>query len=472
MPRFVMLLLSMLCTASLASAVDEAPVAIGSRLELFVDGAIVDELHGGAELRLHHPVPREIVLVTDRPWEGNTCGYATIFRDGDIVRMYYRGSHFDAEKRRKTHPEFTCYAESRDGIHWTRPELGFFEFQGSKANNIVWTGAGTHNFTPFKDSNPECAPEARYKAVARGADDTHKSLLAFQSPDGIRWSLVQEDPVITLGAFDSQNLAFWDSRRGEYREYHRDFRDGKRDIRTGTSKDFVHWTEPVWLEYPGAPPEHLYTNQIQPYYRAPHLYLGFPTRYLPGRGSLTEGLVMASRDGLRFHRWQEAFVRPGLNPEKWQNRSNYVWLGLVETESHLPGAPPEISLYVNEGYYEGGSGAIRRYTIRIDGFVSAHAPMTGGEVVTKPLTFEGSELIVNYSTSAAGSLRVEMQDADGSPLPGFGLDASQELFGDSLERRIRWKGDPGLEDHAGKPVRLRFVLRDADVYSFRFRDGP
>ena len=89
---------------------------------------------------------------------------------------------------------------------------------------------------------------------------------------------MSDEPVITKGAFDSQNLAFWDTVRGEYREYHRDFREG-RDIRTGTSPDFLNWSEPEWLDYSPSRVSELYTNQIIPYYRAPHIFLGFPTRY-------------------------------------------------------------------------------------------------------------------------------------------------------------------------------------------------
>jgi hypothetical protein len=330
-------------------------------------------------------------------------------------------------------------------------------------------GAGTHNFTPFKDPNPRCSSRARYKALARGLGEQRKLLFAFESADGIHWSRIQEEPVITKGAFDSQNLAFWDPLREEYREYHRDFRDGVRDIRTATSPDFLHWSDPVWLEYPDAPTEHLYTNQVQPYFRAPHVFVGFPARYLRDRGSLTEGVLMASRDGRTFHRWQEALIRPGPNPDKWQNRSNSVWLGLIETDSGVAGAPPEISLYANEGYYEGTSASIRRYTIRLDGFVSVHAPMAGGEVVTRPLVFDGRELIVNVSTSAAGSLRVEVQDVDGQPLPGLTLADCDEVYGDSIDRPIRWTEPEALETRAGEPVRLRFVLKDADLYAFRFR---
>ena len=72
------------------------------------------------------------------------------------------------QTKKAAHREVTCYAESRDGIHWTKPELGLFEFNGSKQNNIVWDGPGTHNFTPFLDTNPACPPDAKYKALAGG----------------------------------------------------------------------------------------------------------------------------------------------------------------------------------------------------------------------------------------------------------------------------------------------------------------
>ncbi len=200
-------------------------------LELFVDGYLVESLTDGVEFYLHKPESQEVVLVADKPWEGNTSVYYTVFRDGKLYRMYYRGSHFDTEKRQTAHREVVSYAESKDGIHWTKPELGLFEFEGSKANNIVWDGLGTHNFAPFKDANPETPDDARYKALAGGRG----GLLAFQSPDGIRWSLMTERPVITEGAFDSQkNLAFWDAERrtlltGGYSS-------GVRDIRTATSR--------------------------------------------------------------------------------------------------------------------------------------------------------------------------------------------------------------------------------------------
>jgi len=477
----------------------ESAVRIGNRLELFVDEYLIDRMCGGVGLRLHHPTPREVVLVTDAPWEGNMCGYVTVFRDEEIYRMYYKAWHGDlSEGKMRLSDIRIVYAESRDGIHWSRPNLGLFPFGDSARNNIVWVGEGEegkgiHGFAPFKDANPTCPPEARYKAVGAVRRST-EGLNAMASPDGIRWSMLCEEPIITKGAFDSQNLAFWDSVRGEYRAYVRDFRDGCRGILTATSDDFVHWTDPVWLDYPDVPEEQLYTNQITPYYRAPHIFIGFPTRYVERTWSdamealpevehrrlrssvserygtaLTDGLFMSSRDGRTFKRWGEAFVRPGLRPQdNWTYGDNYQNWGVVETESDMPGAPPELSFYLTEGYWRGESTVFRRYTLRRDGFVSVEASRSGGEFVTKPLLFEGRRLTLNLSTSAAGGLGVGLQEADGRPIEGFSLDECTEIIGDEIERVVSWRQGSDLGRLAGRPVRLHFLMNDADLYALRF----
>jgi hypothetical protein len=496
-PRFVVVLFAVTAVVCLAApVVAERPIAIDARRELLVDDYLIDRFDGRAELRLHQPTPREIVLLFNEPWEGNSCGaYHTVFRDGDRYRMYYIACQQTLKGEMASHPIFTCYAESNDGIHWVKPELGQFEFAGSKKNNIImWKGYDRDSeaiIVPFKDANPACQPEQRYKAMV----NIHSSLHALQSADGIHWSEMSDKAVITKGAFDSQNLAFWDATRHEYRAYVRDFRDGLRDIRTATSPDFLHWTEPVWLEYPGAPKQQLYTNGVIPYYRAPHLLLGFPTRYTE-RGwndsmralpelehrklrsatsdregmALTDGLFMSSRDGRTFHRWNEAFLRPGLRgSDNWAYGDNYQGWGLVETKSAIADAPDEISLYATEGYWLHNADKLRRFTIRKDGFVSIQAPFAGGGFVTKPITFQGGRLTLNFSTSAAGVIRVEIQDAHGKPLPGFALNDCSEVFGDDLQRTVTWKHGSDVGKLAGRPVRLRFTLSDADLYSFQFQ---
>ena len=420
--------------------------------------------------------------------------------------MYHRGSALGVKNGKLiSGKQVYCYAESRDGIHFTKPNLGLIEFNGSKENNIIWSGVGVHNFAPFLDTRPDCPRESRFKALAGTAKEG--GLFAFQSADGIRWSLMQKEPVVTEGAFDSQNLAFWDESAGKYRAYFRTFTEGittgkvwapagYRAIRTASSTDFLSWGDEADLTYKDSPAEHLYTNQVAPYFRAPHILIGFPTRYVE-RGwsesmralpqlkereeraeghlrygtALTEALIMASRDGVHFERWNEAFLRPG--PERantWLYGHQYMAWHAVETKSALPGAANELSFYASEGMWNGVGTSMRRYTMRLDGFVSINGGWKGGELITKPIRFNGKQLSMNFATSAAGSLRVELQDAAGKAIPGFTLKDCSEVFGDSIARTVVWKNGADVSKLSGKTVRLRIELKDADLYSLRFED--
>lgn len=491
-PASALVLLTCLLSPA-ARAADSEAVDIGSRRELFVDEELID-VREGVELRLHRPTPREIVLTHDEPWEGSGTGYHAIFRDGPILRMYYIAAELTNEDGTElsSRPLYACYAESRDGVHWTKPELGLFEFEGSKKNNIVWSAPQLDNFTPFKDPNPDCPPDELYKSVSAGPG----GLFALKSSDAIHWTRLIDRPILTKGAFDTQNNAFWDPVRKQYWCYIRDFHDGVRDIRVSTSPDFRNWSEPEPIAFADdAPDEALYTNQVRPYDRAPHIFLGFPARYVEREWSpsfdalpdvehrrnrmrfekrfgtaITDGQFMTSRDGRTFRRWDETFLRPG--PERrdnWVYGDGYMGLGLIELPAEDAGAPPELSLYVSENHWK-PSERLRRHTIRVDGFASLHARRKPGEVVTKPIVFSGRELSLNFATSAAGSVRVELQDADGAPISGFALDDCDELFGDSLDRAASWRGQTDVGRIAGRPVRTRLVLSDADVYSFQFRD--
>ena len=490
--------------SAMAASASAAPVSIGGRLELMVDDALIESLSGAARLALHRPVPREVVFTTDAPWEGNASAYQSVFRDGDGYRMVYRGGHYRhggaPAETREAHPWVLCVAESADGITWRRPEVGRREWNGSRANNIIvdtammaaFGGCPAHT-AAFIDANPACPPDQRYKIIAYGTRP--KGLYVLGSPDGFDFRVLSERPIQTVGAFDSQNLVFWDSERREYRMYHRGFNGEVRDILTAVSPDILSFPEPQWLDYGDSPTMALYTNQIQPYSRAPHLFMGFPMRYcdrgwsepmldLPGAEvraararhhprygtTITDAVFMTSRDGLHFRRWSEAFLRPGPRQSgSWVYGDNFLFWGMVETPSVFGDAPPELSLYGTENYWEGDATSIRRYSLRVDGFVSAGAPYEGGEVLTRPLRFTGGNLALNLETSAYGSIQVEIQDAGGNPLPGYALDDCPPIFGDRLRHIVRWRDRGGdLRGLEGTPVRLRLRLRDADLYAFQF----
>src|SRR5213594_1800626 len=123
---------------ALAAACSAQVVDIGSRRELFVDRYLLEDLKG-ARLELQKPVDRGTVLRYDKPWEGAFSNYSTIIQDGSRYRLYYRG--LPTAKRELEGDTVTAYAESSDGIHWTKPELDIVSVNGSTRNNVVLNDA-------------------------------------------------------------------------------------------------------------------------------------------------------------------------------------------------------------------------------------------------------------------------------------------------------------------------------------------
>jgi hypothetical protein len=383
--------------------------------------------------------------------------------------MYYRGSHWDTNAKKEPHREVTCYAESRDGVNWVKPKLGLFQFNGSSENNIVLDGLGTHCFVAFKDQNPNVSSRVLYKGISRGWPIGEKGLYVYGSPDGFNWKLMNESPVILDGYFDSQNLAFWDSYTNQYRDYHRTFVDGVRAIMTSTSSDFIHWSKPVLLEYQkGFPVQHLYTNAVLPYGRAPHLMIGFPSRYLPNEGQRVEPTLMISRDGVRFHRWLDAVVPESAPKDRRGNRSNYMAWGLVE----IPGRPNHLSVYASEAYYTGPDSRLRRFEYRKDGFVSIRAGRKVGDIITKAFVLGdlAERLTLNFQAKQNGFIKVAIEEADGKPIGGFSDSDCSILTGDSLEHQVSWNGNADISHLIRKHpiVRLRFKMKNSDLFSMRF----
>ncbi len=463
-----------------AAAEDATPAVLdlGSRRELMVDRHLIESLDR-ASLTLERPRDEGVVLRFDRPWEGAFCAYATVLKDGPLFRLYYRG--LTRSGRDGSDAEVTCYAESNDGMQWTRPELGLFEVGGGKANNVVLAGKApfSHNFSPMIDDRPGVPESERYKAIAGTSES---GLHAFVSPDGLRWRTLVDRPVITQGGFDSQNVAFWSPTERRYLCFLRVNPGGIRRIARATSADFLNWTEPELMSYGGKPVEHLYTNQTGPYFRAPHLLLGIAARFMPGRQVLSaeqakaigvdpgyfrdcsDAVLITSRGGTEYDRtFMEGFLVPGIGPENWVSRTNYPARNVVQT------GPNEMSFYVNQNYGQPTS-HLRRYSLRLDGFACVRAGYDGGQWRTRPIRFEGKTLRLNFATSAAGEIRVEFQDSQGGPLPGFTLADSEPLIGNEIERSVRWKRGGDVSALSGKIVRLRFTLKDASLYALQF--GP
>lgn len=448
------------------------PTDIGNNRQLFVDDFWIAESNGVQRL-LHEPQRRQVALNPEHPWETGGLSYLTAFYDQGKIRGWYRA---DPIIQDSDFNSITCYAESDDGIHWTKPDLGLVEFQGSKNNNIVWTDPGI-NLAPFKDANPKASKDQQYKAIIRDK----RTVLALASPDGIHWQLMQPDPILTDYPFDSLNLAFWDTWRQQYVAYCRgiagqgssDFFEGVRWIRRSTSPDFINWSPLENINCGDTPWEHFYTNSCIQYQRAPGTYLMFPSRFIHERTpdpnwtydtGVSDIVFMSSRDGINFDRsFMEAFIRPGLDFGNWHDRGIYFEVGVLQT------ANTELSMYGMENAHL-DTQRIRRYTLRIDGFVSVRGGYAGGEFTTPPLVFSGGQLELNYSTSAVGAVEVEIQDVNGVPQTGFSREEFAERYGDEIEGVVKWDGGSDLGALAGKPVRLRFILKDADLYAFKFNE--
>ena len=456
----------------------DGTIHVSGRRELLIDDFLL-ESRTGAEFRLHEPVE----LAAD---PGKPCGaYLDAFGDGRRYLMYYRRLFpgYDGPRVNGNPGEFVGVAESADGLVWTRPNLNFFpgspvppetvifgnmmaadlpQIRDTSSPHPGWTSF-THNFTPFYDGRPGVPGAERYKAVS-GILQTG-GLFTFHSADGFRWERYDDFPIVKydalkLGghALDSQNVAFYSEAEGCFVLYFRVWRtsDGRKGLRSfakATSQDFRHWSEPDFLN-PNRPGEHLYVSGLRPYSRAPQYYIGAATRYFKERGSATDVTLLFSRAGGEILRpFPGAWIKPGLDPERWTNRMNYIALGMLQT------SPEELTLY--------HARKMLRYKLRTDGFISLSAGSSGGAWLTKPLSGPVAALEINLRTSAGGSFKLELCDREGKALPGHGIADFDEFYGDVIAFEPRWRGKPApMLDGV---FRLRAEMTECDVFSIAFR---
>ncbi len=455
-------------------------IQINNMREIFVDHYLIDSLKG-TYIVMHTPHDEGVVMNFNQPWEGKSCTYTTIIKEGNLYRAYYRGSGN------------TCYAESYDGINWVKPSLGLYEFSGSKENNIILIQEPfTHNFSPFLDQRPGIPDNQKFKAIAGERSDEGifpGGLYAFVSGDGIHWRLVVDKPVLKYNpelhgshAFDSQNVSFWSEEEQCYILYFRHWKTDHGSLRSigrAKSEDFLNWVdESATFPAPNMPFEHLYTQQTSPYFRAPQIYISIGARFRPDIQVLTkeqlenlqvsesqfmgisEPYFMSSRGNNGFERiLMDAFIRPGIGNNNWTARTNYPALNVVQTDMY------EMSVYVNQDYTQ-PTAHLQRYSMRLDGFSSVYGPYEGGEIITKPFKFTGSQLEINYSTSITGEIRFEIQDPYGNPVPGFKIQTAKTIIGNEIAKIVPWSGN--LNDLELMPVRLRIYLKNANLYSLKF----
>jgi hypothetical protein len=381
---------------------------------------------------------------------------------------------------------------------------------------------GPHGLMVFID--PHGTPAERFKMVCNPPEFDNQ-LQIFSSPDGIYWKHAYTNVVTFTNTvkphhLDSQNVIFWDDRIEKYTVYFR------KNLRvSGAQGRTVARCEAAQLGFfckaedapmvMQADPKHIvrsespkkarldlidvYTSGTFKYPWAEDVYLMFPTEYYhygphirefekeaPINAGGLDTRFASSRDGVHWERYdhkpwvglgmqgefdsKRIYMVYGILPAQNDNEMFMYYLGTSETHGWNRNDQNN-RLLTAAGLAPTSINSISRVVFRRDGFVSVRAPFTGGEFTTPLLRFAGDQLLLNVDTSAAGELRVEILDEHNQPIPKFSLaDADLIHTANEINRVVKWRGESSLEFLAGKPVRVRFVMRDVDLYAFQFVD--
>ncbi len=469
-------------------------INIGKRLEPFWDDFMIDTERTTAFHRVMNPTYKGEIFTLDCGYEkAGLISYPVILKDDKGYKMYYS----PWVMKPQFHVRFAVI-ESTDGINWTRPNLAIFSCpeldDAGKPNNVVLERI-PDGFSIFYDTNPDCPQNEKYKAIGAHHDGDKHELWCYTSGDGYHFT--PQGCICEDGTFDSANTIFW--KDGKYHCFFRgchppredrfyNVHKSARDIRVTHSTDFKRWEAPKELSYVDGEDFELYINNIMPYERAPHILVGFPARYcerekwtdnfeqlgcveekkesmqiIEARVGLavSDGLFMTSRDGYTWTRYAEPFVACDIETSKnWMYGDCYLAYGMVEASKDT------YYMYAKDNSMAFGKEKhLGLYEIRKDGFACIMADSEKKEVVTKPFIFEGSDLHLNFSTSAFGHIYVDLLDEEGNAIDGK---TSFEIFGNSTDRRISFEDGSSFKDYAGKPIRLRFRMRMAKLFSMWF----
>jgi hypothetical protein len=460
---------------------------------LFLDPAVMVESRG-VTLRVNPPSPGELVLKPDRPWEKMWIPfYTTVLDEGGKLRLWYNA-------RDEASRSNLAYAESTDGIHWTKPNLGIVNYQGSTENNLV----GIPYFEGAVHRDPHGRDDERYVYLT----SIHKGggIFRYASPDGLRWKR-DVDPLLPFEC-DSQNVAFWDEPKGKYALYLRSWgpKSPRNDRRKVVRVEADNLARPLGLKPAGlshhesgdlarqpwidteattvlaadakdAPEVDIYTNAMQPYPLDPSWYVGFPSFFRHFVGSpqkladgWTEAQFVGSRDGIHWHRYDRSvYAGPGL-PGPYSGSMIYLGLGLVVRGDEIwqYGTRYRTTHGDVPGRAERDDGGIYRFVQRVDGFVSADFADEPGSCRLAAVKVEGPHLLLNLDAGVMGQLRVGLLDDDGQAIAGYAVDDCEAVRLNSTRARVKWKGGDNLASLQGRTVQVVITGTRTKLYSFYF----
>ncbi|MEX0685157.1 MAG: LamG-like jellyroll fold domain-containing protein [Balneolales bacterium] len=486
---------------------DEPLVEIGSRKYLFIDDSIVDQQEN-ITYKVNPPrIDRQVLEV-----EGSFRKHVTILEDLDgYIRLYTALAD-----------DYLGVFISEDGINFEAVDTGI-EHKGHK-NIVIPERVGTG--TVFID--PNAPPETKYKYIS---DYNRRGLYIYTSPDGIDFTRHRQ--AVAPFRSGSQNDFFYDDQRQSYVGYHRSdysrtpagqtLRDfvmtevkdllepwpfspaTKEKVKEAEKFKTLHEITPWYLdngpltpggwgiEYPtifAVDPEidpltmGVYNPKALKYPWAPDTYVAFPVWYFhyyegpEGRqilskrfgGGPTETQFAASRDAVNWKRYPRPVYSGIGRYDGLDITQTFIAQGLVKRGEEL-----WQYVFLDSDYHSAldrsGERRVYRLVQRFDGFVSAEAPYEEyGEIVTRPLKFEGNRLVLNIDTDAHGYATVGLIDEDHNPIPGYSHDDAIYINGDFIEIDAQWldKGND-LSSLQDQNIRVVIKMRGAKLYSMQFK---
>ena len=494
-----------------------APIDVGSRKQLFVDDKFIASSKG-IELTMNPPAKtNQPVLASDMAWDGEERAsigwYSSVIKDGDKIRIWGSGKSLLPVRMEPGGPVVNLlpYAESTDGIHFTKPDPALIAYDESTAE--IGKHGDIHGVGVWID--PKAPPSQRYKTQAKYAYTppdglTRAGIRTFASPDGYNWTLFSTQ---SLGAVDTQTVVFWDDAAQKYLMYTRDNPGGgtplrRRVVRRLESRDLLDWENEVHVmdadsiddslvntptpqppvdyygatvfKYPDSGPDSAYIMMAHAYWhwagRPAADQYGEPSYHTFGQIVLAPAKfdvrLLASRNGIEFSRLgdRKAFIAPGFvgthsSKLVWSmpdpiRMGNELWIYYVGDNRDHDG-------FVDAAA-SGHKTAIDRAILRLDGFVSADAPYTGGEFTTPLIKFSGRTLELNMDPSGGGTVCVELLDENDRPITGFTRREATPLYDNAVNATVAWGDNDSVAAFSGKPVKLRFLMRDCKLYAFQF----
>ena len=444
-----------------------------AKSQLFLDDLWIDEQH--KLTRLWHPadIYPEPVLVAEKPWEGTSVSVATVMKTGDHWKMYYTARHV-----MRGWPIF-CMAESEDGMQWERPDLGLVEFNGSKQNNILPVEKCKGLRPICHDPEDEQAP---FKMIHLGPGGIRGAI----SRDGCHWTELDKPLIPRPPSNDVQSLWF-NKVDGRYIiTFKSEVDASRRTVCIVESEDFRTFSDSRLIVKADLidPPDIEYHGMVGFAYA--DLHLGLAERWI-NSPNMMELLLTWSHDRKTWHRPfpREPFIGPTYDWNKGSSRGassapyqvgNQLWFHFNGgrrprggIHSCVKAGPPHIIV-------------VGLATITVDRFASITAGFMEGQLVTKPMTWPGGDLLLNASTTrhfdsypldGGGAMKIEVWDESGQPVEGFSgesavpFDRNVPTRGTVEPAAVRWSGDRSLDELAGKQIRLMFLMRDSHLFSFR-----